>query len=417
MRQLRFIKVIGSGSFGKVYQADLLTGQDFRRTVAVKFLIRPGGDDALFTGRVRDEARLLGLLEHENLLKVQELLRVAGRDAVLMELVDGADLSALIAAGHRPSPRALAEIGAGVAAALAHAHTALHPTTREPLHVIHRDVKPANVMITARGGVKLLDFGVAKANFDARESHTGAFVLGTLNYMAPEYVITATVSAAADVYALALTLWEADSGEAFGTPKFTDDAHKARVNERLSRMTGHGELVEVLKRMFQFAPGARPGAAEAEREFLRVADSLPGPGLRAWASAVVPATQAAQAPLPTDDLGILGGTFVVESPSPTPLPAAAAAAEPAAPPPPPPPPPPLPLPDPVVVTPSPLQSPPAAPVAPAERATRSDVHPRPRGRSAGWMVLQGITLGVGLGFLFLLVGLVVYLLTYGRPQG
>ncbi len=422
MRQLRFTRLIGSGSFGKVYQAELLTGQDFRRTVAVKFLIRPGGDDALFTGRVRDEARLLGLLEHENLLKVQELLHVAGRDAVLMELVDGTDLAALIDAGHRPGPRALAEIGAAVAAALAHAHTALHPTTREPMHVIHRDVKPANVMVTARGGVKLLDFGVAKAAFDARESSTGAFVLGTLNYMAPEYVITATVSTAADIYGLALTLWEASTGEPFGTPKFTEDAHKARVNERLSRIEAdHGALTAVLKQMFAWSPESRPDAAEAEQALLRAADTLPGPGLRAWASEAVPATQAARPPLPDDDLGIVGGTYPVDSPSPTPLPAAPAPVAPIAPvapfaPSPPPAPPVVPEPVPAappVAYPVPPPPPPLPPRDP-DRASRSDAHPRPRRASAGWMVLQGILLGISLGFLLLLVGLVVYLLTPGN---
>lgn len=408
MRQLHFVKLIGSGSFGKVYQAELLTGQDFRRTVAVKFLTRPGGDEALFTGRVRDEARLLGLLEHENLLKVQELLQVEGRDAVVMELVDGVDLGALLAAGHRPGPRALAEIGAAVAAALAHAHAAVHPTTREPLHVIHRDVKPANVMITPRGAVKLLDFGVAKARFDARETRTGAFVLGTLNYMAPEYVVTASVSAAADVYALALTMWEAASGEPFGTPKVTEDAHKARVNERLARIEGYGALVGVLKEMFQWAPEARPDAAQAELRLVEVADALPGPGLRAWAAEVVAATQAARPPLPPDDLGIVGRTVPVESPSPTPLPAPPVervlVAE-LTPPPPAPPPPAAPAERALPAA--------AAPEAPPS-ATSSGAHTRARPPSMGWMVLQGVFLGVALGLLFLLVGLTLYLLSPGH---
>jgi serine/threonine protein kinase len=197
MRKLAFIRPLGSGAVGTVYLADMVSGRGFRRQVAVKLLMggQPGAEQ--FLTRMRDEARLLGLLNDERILEVSELVRVARRDAVIMEYVEGVDLGTLVEAGESVPARALAEIGAMVAGALHKAHIATHPTSGEPLNVIHRDVKPANIMVTVRGSVKLLDFGVARAHFEARESFTGQLVLGTLNYMAPEYIVGHHLRAAA----------------------------------------------------------------------------------------------------------------------------------------------------------------------------------------------------------------------------
>ena len=118
MRQLTFQRVIGSGAFGTVYLAELVGARGFRRSVAVKVLLAGSDEQEMFLSRVRDEARLLGLLHDEHILRVLELVRIGERDGVVMEYVEGVDLSALIAAGDRPPPRALAELGAAIAAAL-----------------------------------------------------------------------------------------------------------------------------------------------------------------------------------------------------------------------------------------------------------------------------------------------------------
>ncbi len=314
MRALHFQRLLGYGAVGSVYLAELVADRGFRRQVAVKVLQKdhPNGD--IFLSRVRDEARLLGLLADDHILKVLELAKVDDRDVVVMEYVEGVDLAALVEARHRPPPRALAELGGAVAGALFRAHVAVHPSTREALNVIHRDVKPANVMLTPRGNVKLLDFGVARARFEARESKTGQFVLGTLNYMAPEYISTGEISPAADIYGLALTLWEAATGEAFGQPKLRKDLHEARVAERFAPLTAtHAELVTILRQMLAWDPRDRPDGSAVERALNAATDQLRGIGLRTWTAEVVPQVLALERAAARDDQGLLGRTLEIGS--------------------------------------------------------------------------------------------------------
>lgn len=347
MRQLQLKSALGSGSFGTVYRADLLGAQGVRRAVAVKVLSRNHEGRDMFLARIRDEARLLGLLEDDHILKVLELVQVDGRDAVLMEYVDGVDLATLVEQRLAPPPRALASLGAVLAGALHHAHTAVHPASGEPLNVVHRDVKPANVMLTTRGLVKLLDFGVAKAAFEARESRTGRMVLGTLNYIAPEYLVTGVVQPAVDLYSLGLTLVEVVTGERFGQPRLKQAGFDARRDQLLAAMPAeYAPLLPLLRQLLDFDPARRPDGASAERTLQELEDQLTGTGLRSWAAQVLPQALA-QRPPAEDGEGLAGRTIAVEQgeelalPSlepptaPTMTPAVTPAAAPAPPPPPP----------------------------------------------------------------------------------
>ena len=309
MRSLHFLKALGSGAFGTVYLAELGSEQGFRRNVAVKVIhgSRPGGD--MFLSRIRDEARLLGLLQDDAILQVIDMIRINGQDAVIMEYVEGVDLEHVVKANQTPPPRALAELGSAVAGALGRAHQAKHPRDGTPLNVIHRDVKPANVMLTRSGSVKLLDFGVARAKFESRESYTGQLMLGTLNYMAPEYIVSNRVSPALDVYGLALSLWEIAAGESFGQPKVRPTSHERRLTERLAKIRGsHPELIDVLDRMLSWESEERPSALEAERLLMDAADKMRGASLRSWATGVIPAIL--QARKPAEDTAELLGKRV-----------------------------------------------------------------------------------------------------------
>lgn len=295
---------------GSVYHADLCAPHGFRRTCAVKVMNPVEGDNAHLVERMRDEARLLGLLQDEHILGVSELVRVAGRDAVVMEYVEGADLQELRTVARMP-PRALAELGAELAGTLHRAHTAKHPNTGEPLSVVHRDVKPANVMVTSRGGVRLLDFGVARAVFGGREAQTRGLVLGTFNYFPPEVIIGADPSPAVDLYGLGVSLWECASGDSWGTPVIQQSRFERRVERRVDGLDpGYAPLADVLKSLLAFEPADRPNGARAEQLFLAIADSLEGEGLRSWARRVVPDALARRVP-PELERSLVGQTIEV----------------------------------------------------------------------------------------------------------
>ncbi len=166
-------------------------------------------------------------------------------------------------------------------------------------------------MVTSSGGVKLLDFGVARARFDSRESHTGQLVLGTLNYMAPEYIVTGEVSPAADVYGLGLSLWQVAAGEVYGQPKVRQDAPRAPPGQAPVRAAGR-----VCAAAARAAPhdglgsGAaahRPGGREPAAGCRRRHD---GHQLAGLGPAHHPDVLAARAPAP-DKAGLVGQSFPV----------------------------------------------------------------------------------------------------------
>lgn len=288
MRTLTFKRLIGSGAMGTVYEAELGAPRGFCRPCAVKVMKNASPDHEHFMARMRDEARLLGMLQDEHILGVTELVLVDGRDAVVMEYVEGVDLADLIKS-HRTPSRALAELAAEIAGTLYRAHTASHPTDGKPLNVIHRDVKPANVMVTARGGIRLLDFGVARAVFSSRESQTQGLVLGTLNYFPPEILAGHEPSSAVDIYGLGLTLWECAAGRDWGSPQVKRDRFDRRVRNRLRDIEDeYSAILPILRRILSWDPNERPHGGEIEREMLRAADNCPGEGLRTWARRVVP---------------------------------------------------------------------------------------------------------------------------------
>ena len=315
MRSLTFTETIGAGAFGTVYKADLTSDQGFRRTVAVKIVLESHAEKEMFITRMRDEARLLGLLQDDHILKVIDLLQVNDRDAIVMEYIKGVDLSQAVTEKKLPPFRAVMEIGAMVAGTLDRAHQARHPESREHLGVVHRDVKPANVMLTASGNLKLLDFGIAQAKFAARESQTGQMVLGTLNYMAPDYVITGEVTPAIDVYGIGLTLFELVTGEVFGQPKLREDQHNHRLKERIPIVASQNEdLAQLLTKMLHWEPDARPNCRDVERALSVLADEMRGPGLRRYCAEIVPDILQSRSQSP-DTERLLGKTISMAEPA------------------------------------------------------------------------------------------------------
>jgi serine/threonine protein kinase len=190
-------RLLGRGGSAEVW---CCTDEALDREVAVKLVTSSGGEDS---NRVGDEARLLARLSHPGLVPVYDAgTDETGRPWVVMELVDGETLSDEIRRGPMSSERA-AEIGARLADALAYVHGEA---------LIHRDVKPANVLLGRDGRVRLTDFGIARLVDAAKVTATGLTV-GTASYLSPEQVTAEPVGTAADVYSLGLVLLECLTGQ------------------------------------------------------------------------------------------------------------------------------------------------------------------------------------------------------------
>lgn len=187
---------IGSGGFGVVYEA--WDGR-LERSVAVKAIESQGEASR----RVLREAQAAARLNHPGIVTLYEMGEEDGNALLVTELVDGSTLARLARAGEL-SDREIGEIGADLCEALDHAHSR---------GVIHRDIKPQNVQVTAgEPRAKLMDFGIARLADGASLTNPGD-VVGTLAYMSPEQAEGRPAGPEADVYSLALTLYECWSGE------------------------------------------------------------------------------------------------------------------------------------------------------------------------------------------------------------
>ncbi|MFT5585352.1 MAG: serine/threonine protein kinase [Cognaticolwellia sp.] len=274
------LETLGEGSFGAVYVA-LLTEGAIRRTVVLKVLKSEWADHPEILVRSRDEATLLALLNHDNIVRVEQLIEIEGRPALVMEHVQGLTLERLLK-GNGPLPVSIAVgIAAKVASALDAAFNQLPPGAKEPLRVVHRDIKPSNIIVSVAGSVKVLDFGTARAQFGERGAHTSALTLGSPLYMAPECFDGAEADPTVDIYALGSTLFELLAGVPLGRLSVHPDKHGVKLEERLAQLSSP-ELVEggpVLKavrnligRCMRYEAQRRPTAADMRRlcnEFLK----------------------------------------------------------------------------------------------------------------------------------------------------
>jgi serine/threonine-protein kinase len=197
---------IATGGMGEVWRADDTV---LDREVAVKVLKHEYADDPVFRARFQAEARHAASLVHPNVASVfdfGELTDEDGTDSarpfLVMELVPGQPLSALLRGGEAmPSDRA-ADIVAQAADAIAAAHA---------IGVVHRDVKPANLLVTPDGTVKITDFGIARAGDGAAITQTGQ-IIGTPHYISPEQAEGRSATESSDIYALGVVLYECLAG-------------------------------------------------------------------------------------------------------------------------------------------------------------------------------------------------------------
>jgi eukaryotic-like serine/threonine-protein kinase len=194
-------ELVGSGGMSTVFRARDL---QLDRRVAIKILHERYAEDPEYVERFRREARAVAQLSHPNIVTVIDRGDEGGRQYIVFEHVEGENLKELVTRTGRMSPRRALELVIPVADGLAFAHE--HG-------LVHRDVKPQNVLLSSEGEVKVTDFGIARSlDVEHGVTQTGT-VLGTSEYLAPEQASDGPVSPATDEYSLGVVLWELLTGE------------------------------------------------------------------------------------------------------------------------------------------------------------------------------------------------------------
>src|SRR5271163_1820952 len=235
----RIIALLGKGGMGEVYRADDLT---LGQPVALKFLPEEASRDEALLERFRNEVRIARRVSHPNVCRVYDVGEVDGNTFFTMEYVDGEDLASLLRRiGRLPQDKAL-EIARQLCAGLGAAHDK---------GVVHRDLKPGNIMLDGQGQLRITDFGLAGVAGELKDIRSG-----TPGYLAPEQLSGQEVTARSDIYALGVVL------------------HEIFTGKRPSADSTHPDLApevdRVIRRCLAEDPAKRPASA------LQVAAALPG---------------------------------------------------------------------------------------------------------------------------------------------
>lgn len=252
----------GRGGMSVVYEGRRLGCEGFEKRVAVKMLLSKWSENRPFLDLFLAEAKLVSDLVHENIVQIYQLGQVpGGAYYMVMEYVHGIPLSEFVAyhvqrGVQAPEPLAV-HIASRIARGLAYAH-AFQDRTGQPLRIVHRDVCPNNILITAEGLSKLTDFGVATAAKQTGISRN--WLAGKVKYMSPEQAAVRAVDFRTDMYSLGAVLFEILSGKPIRPPD-SDPAEQdfAKIPvpwDVLPARTGK-DLVEILRRMLDPDPAKR----------------------------------------------------------------------------------------------------------------------------------------------------------------
>jgi serine/threonine protein kinase len=264
----RLIRPISTGGMARVYEArrESLAGVSPR--VAIKVILPGFAMDEGFRSLFVNEAQIGSMLQHQNLVQIQDFDCEDGNYYLVMEYVEGITLRRVISMVRRHGIgvplTVIAEIGRQMCDGLHYAHMA-RSEHGEPMHLVHRDIKPSNLMINPQGVVKLLDFGISKALMT--KERKGA-VRGTWGYMAPEQAVGHEVGPAADIFGLAAVLYELVALQPLFPEKESDEIKalltKDEAARRATQISGPmGPMAGVLVRALQRDPAARFNSASA----------------------------------------------------------------------------------------------------------------------------------------------------------
>ena len=262
-QRYRVVRAIGGGGMGTVWEAE---DERLHRRVALKQLHpqlgRSESDAALARDRAMREARITARLHHPNAVDVYDVVDVGGEPCLVMQFLPSASLQAILAErGTLPVPE-VARIGAEVAAALNAAHE---------VGIVHRDVKPGNILIDHDGTARITDFGISHATGDVSLTSTG-MLTGTPAFLSPEVARGAESNAASDVFSLGATLYTALEGSPpFGTGENPMATLHRVASGNLTPPRNGGPLTPLLLRMLAGRPDDRPSMEEIAGSLSRVA--------------------------------------------------------------------------------------------------------------------------------------------------
>ncbi|MEU2928299.1 protein kinase [Streptomyces sp. NPDC007251] len=259
----RLAESIGSGGMGRVWRAH---DEVLHRAVAVKELTAAlyvsDSDRAVLLARTRAEARAAARINHSAVVTVHDVLEHDGRPWIVMELVEGNSLADAVKERGRIEPPEAARIGLWVLRALRAAHAA---------GVLHRDVKPGNVLLGRDGRVLLTDFGIAQIEGDSTITRTGE-VVGSVDYLAPERVRGHDPGPASDLWALGATLYTAVEGRSPFRRTSPLSTMQAVVEEEADEPRHAGALGPVIAALLRKEPERRPSAEEAAQMLAEAAE-------------------------------------------------------------------------------------------------------------------------------------------------
>src|SRR5512145_2158081 len=213
-QRYRVLQRIAAGGMAEVFRAESAGVEGFKKTVAIKRVLPHLAEKKQFIGMFLDEARLSANLSHSNCVQVFDIGMGDNTYFIVMEYVDGADLKGLIE-NQRKQNKAFplqeaSLICLKICEGLSYAHQCRDSKGRE-LHIVHRDMSPPNVLITRHGEVKIVDFGLAKANSQLERSEPG-IIKGKFGYLSPEAAQGQSVDLRTDVFAVGIILWEMLAG-------------------------------------------------------------------------------------------------------------------------------------------------------------------------------------------------------------
>ncbi|MFJ3722246.1 serine/threonine-protein kinase [Streptomyces sp. NPDC090045] len=255
----RLVEPIGRGGMGKVWRAH---DELLHRTVAVKELTAglyvSQADRDVMHARTQKEARAAARIQHPAVVVVHDVLEHDDRPWIVMEYIDGPSLAEAAKAAGRIEPREAARIGLHVLGALRAAHA---------VGVLHRDVKPGNVLLAKDGRVLLTDFGIAAIEGDSSITRTGEIV-GSIDYLAPERVTGGIPDPSSDLWSLGATLYTAVEARSPFRRTSPISSLQAVVNDEPPALRQAEALGPVITALLRKDPMERPSAAEAERMLL-----------------------------------------------------------------------------------------------------------------------------------------------------